>query len=127
MASSGLVFLGYPLHPPGKPERIRDAHLVNIAVPMLFLQGTRDLFALPDLLHQTVKTQHAAKLVQIQNDDWDLALGARLVVVIGRIDRGHLLPESSGFPRMLRRPTPAARSHLTSIGSQKSFARRIGG
>jgi uncharacterized protein len=40
----GLAFLGYPLHPPGKPERIRDAHLRDIAVPMLFIEGTRDPF-----------------------------------------------------------------------------------
>src|SRR5918996_9449 len=42
--ADGLVFLGYPLHPPGKPERIRDAHLRTISVPMLFVEGTRDPF-----------------------------------------------------------------------------------
>lgn len=40
----GLVFLGYPLHPPGRPDRIRDAHLYDIAVPLLFVEGTRDPF-----------------------------------------------------------------------------------
>jgi predicted alpha/beta-hydrolase family hydrolase len=40
----GLVFLGYPLHPPGKPEQRRDAHLPAIQEPMLFVQGTRDAF-----------------------------------------------------------------------------------
>lgn len=40
----GLVFLGYPLHPPGRPERIRKAHLPEIGVPMLFVEGTRDPF-----------------------------------------------------------------------------------
>jgi predicted alpha/beta-hydrolase family hydrolase len=52
---AGLVFLGYPLHPPGKPERIRDEHLSRIQVPMLFLQGTSDPFASPDLLGRVVK------------------------------------------------------------------------
>lgn len=47
MPAAGLVYLGYPLHPPGKPEKLRDAHLYGITVPMLFLQGTRDTFALP--------------------------------------------------------------------------------
>jgi uncharacterized protein len=47
--------LGYPLHPPGKPERIRDEHLSRIEVPMLFLQGTSDPFASPDLLRRVVK------------------------------------------------------------------------
>jgi predicted alpha/beta-hydrolase family hydrolase len=39
---AGLVFLGYPLHPAGRPERLRDAHLPRITCPMLFVQGTRD-------------------------------------------------------------------------------------
>lgn len=50
LPAAGLVFLGYPLHPPGRPERLRDEHLYRIRVPMLFLQGTRDPFARPDLL-----------------------------------------------------------------------------
>ena len=48
--AAGLVFLGYPLHPPGQPERRREAHLPKIEAPMLFVQGTRDAFARPDLL-----------------------------------------------------------------------------
>jgi hypothetical protein len=40
----GLVFLGYPLHPPGKPDRRRDAHLPSIRQRMLFVQGSRDAF-----------------------------------------------------------------------------------
>jgi predicted alpha/beta-hydrolase family hydrolase len=39
---SKLVFLGYPLHAPGKKDQIRDAHLHTISIPMLFLAGTRD-------------------------------------------------------------------------------------
>jgi len=40
----GLAFLGYPLHPPGKPAQRRDAHLPAIQEPMLFVQGTKDAF-----------------------------------------------------------------------------------
>ncbi|MBP3042347.1 dienelactone hydrolase [Arthrobacter jiangjiafuii] len=47
MTAAGLIFLGYPLHPPGKPEKLRDEHLYGLSLPMLFLQGTRDPFALP--------------------------------------------------------------------------------
>ncbi|NKX50744.1 dienelactone hydrolase [Arthrobacter deserti] len=50
MPAAGLVFLGYPLHPPGKPEKLRDGHLYGLPLPMLFLQGTRDPFATPALL-----------------------------------------------------------------------------
>lgn len=48
----GLVFLGYPLHPPGRPERLRDAHLANVKVPMLFVEGTRDPFCPLDTLER---------------------------------------------------------------------------
>jgi predicted alpha/beta-hydrolase family hydrolase len=41
----GLAFLGFPLHPPGKPSIVRAEHLSNIRIPMLFVQGTRDKFA----------------------------------------------------------------------------------
>jgi predicted alpha/beta-hydrolase family hydrolase len=50
LAITGLVFLGYPLHPPGKPTERRDKHLPSIARPMLFVQGTRDAFGTPDEL-----------------------------------------------------------------------------
>jgi predicted alpha/beta-hydrolase family hydrolase len=48
--ADGLVFLGYPLHPPGRFDRLRDRHLDAVAAPMLFVQGTRDAFAREDLL-----------------------------------------------------------------------------
>jgi uncharacterized protein len=44
---AGLVFLGYPLHPPGRPDRLRSAHLQDVKAPMLFVQGSRDAFGTP--------------------------------------------------------------------------------
>jgi uncharacterized protein len=46
----GLGFLGFPLHPPGKPGTSRAEHLDKVRIPMLFLQGTRDQFAQLDLI-----------------------------------------------------------------------------
>jgi len=46
----GLVFLGFPLHPPGQPSENRAKHLFDVQIPMLFLQGTRDEFANLELL-----------------------------------------------------------------------------
>ena len=46
----GLIFLGFPLHPPGQPSDVRGEHLSAVTVPLLFLQGTRDEFARRDLL-----------------------------------------------------------------------------
>ena len=51
----GLVFLGFPLHPPGRPDDKRAEHLAHVQVPMLFLQGTRDDFATLKLLQPLVK------------------------------------------------------------------------
>jgi len=51
----GLVFLGFPLHPPGRPGNERAEHLTQVQIPMLFLQGTRDDFADLKLLRPVVK------------------------------------------------------------------------
>ena len=51
----GVVLLGYPLHPPGKPQQLRTAHLPNIRVPMLFVQGAKDPFGTPDELRPVLE------------------------------------------------------------------------
>jgi len=51
----GLVFFGFPLHPPGRPGTARAEHLTSVDVPMLFLQGTRDEFAQLDVLREVVR------------------------------------------------------------------------
>jgi predicted alpha/beta-hydrolase family hydrolase len=51
---AGLVLLGYPLHPPGRPDRPRDRHLAAIRRPMLIVQGSRDAFGLPAELQPVI-------------------------------------------------------------------------
>ena len=51
----GLVFLGFPLHPPGRPDDKRAEHLAQVRIPMLFLQGDRDEFADLKLLKPVVR------------------------------------------------------------------------
>ena len=51
----GLVFLGFPLHPPGRPSDKRAEHLAQVRIPMLFLQGDRDEFAALNLVKPVVK------------------------------------------------------------------------
>jgi len=75
--AAGIVFLGYPLHPPGQPERIRDAHLRQIDAPMLFLQGSRDAFAMPDRLHRTVAALPFATLCEIPDGDHSFKVRGR--------------------------------------------------
>jgi len=50
----GLVLLGYPLHPPGRPDQRRDSHLPDVRRPMLFVQGSRDTFGTPAELQSVV-------------------------------------------------------------------------
>ena len=61
----GLVFLGYPLHPPGRPDKLRDAHLKNVRAPMLFLQGTRDGFGTPGELRAVFKTSKLSATIYV--------------------------------------------------------------
>jgi predicted alpha/beta-hydrolase family hydrolase len=73
MPAAGLVFVSYPLHPPGKPERIRDEHLYRIGVPMIFVEGTRDPFATPELLAGVLaKLGDRAELISIEGGDHSL-------------------------------------------------------
>jgi len=55
MPAAGLVFLGYPLHAPGRADQPRDEHLYGLEVPMLFLQGTKDPFADSDVLGEVLR------------------------------------------------------------------------
>lgn len=54
-ACDGLLLLAYPLHPPGKPDQLRDAHLPAIKVPVICFNGTRDPFCTPELMEEVLK------------------------------------------------------------------------
>jgi hypothetical protein len=70
---NALVFLGYPLHPPGKPEQLRDAHLKDVRAPMLFVQGSRDAFGTTDEIRAVIKRLHLpATLHTIEGGDHSL-------------------------------------------------------
>jgi hypothetical protein len=75
----GLVLLAYPLHPPGKPERLRAAHLERIMAPMLFLQGTRDPFAEPTLLARTLAQLPGATRHRLEGGDHGHKVAGRSV------------------------------------------------
>jgi predicted alpha/beta-hydrolase family hydrolase len=71
-APAALIFFGYPLHPPGKPAQRRDAHLPRIAVPMLFLHGTRDPFGTPEEMTTLTASLPAATLHIVEGGDHSL-------------------------------------------------------
>src|SRR5215510_1662071 len=70
---TALVFLGYPLHAPGKMDQLRDQHLYALKIPMLFISGTKDTFAEGDLLGNVVaKIGTNATLEWIEGGDHSL-------------------------------------------------------
>ena len=74
----GLIFLGFPLHPPGQPSDERARHLLDVKVPMLFLQGTRDEFAKLELLRAvTGRLGERATLKLFQDADHSFHVPAR--------------------------------------------------
>jgi predicted alpha/beta-hydrolase family hydrolase len=87
---AGLVLLGYPLHPPGKPQQLRSAHLPSVRAPMLFVQGSRDPFGTPAELAPIVeKLARGTRLHVIQSGDHSLAVpkrsGQTFETVIARV------------------------------------------
>jgi predicted alpha/beta-hydrolase family hydrolase len=89
--AAGLAFQSYPLHPPGKPERLRDAHLYGISVPMLFVSGTKDEFASGDLLDGIIAKLPSATLHRIEGANHGLRVKGRapadvLAEVVDTID-----------------------------------------
>jgi predicted alpha/beta-hydrolase family hydrolase len=81
----GLAFLGFPLHPPGTPSDERGAHLFDVRIPMLFLQGTRDEFAELPLLNALVAKLGARATLKLFDDaDHSFHVPART----GRKDSG---------------------------------------
>ncbi|GAB3285016.1 alpha/beta hydrolase [Sinomonas notoginsengisoli] len=70
----GLIFLGYPLHPAGRPEKLRDEHLYGLTLPMLFLSGTRDTLATGELLEGVVAGLPTATLTWQEGGDHSFAV-----------------------------------------------------
>jgi predicted alpha/beta-hydrolase family hydrolase len=92
---AGLVLLGYPLHPPGKPDQLRAKHLPAIKAPMLFVQGSRDAFGTPDELRPILGKLKSAELFEVAGGDHSFKVLKRAGVsqedtykmVLDRIDR----------------------------------------
>jgi hypothetical protein len=74
---TGLVFLGYPLHPPGKPEQRRDAHLPAIRERMLFAQGTRDAFGGAAEIAALLPSLQHAQLHEVDGGDHSFKVSGR--------------------------------------------------
>ena len=74
----GLVLLGYPLHPPGQPLKLRDAHLPAITRPVLFVQGSRDTFGTPGELQPVLaRMQPPPTLHVVEGGDHSFKVSGR--------------------------------------------------
>lgn len=92
---TGLVFLGFPLHPRGRPSTDRARHLHDVRQPMLFVQGTRDPLAEPELLAAVVRTLgHRAELYLVDGADHGFAVPKRM-----HRDRREVTAEIAGTVR----------------------------
>ena len=86
-APAGLVFFGYPLHPPGKPDQRRDRHLPDVGAPMLFLSGTRDPFGSPEEFTALVATLPNATLEILEGGDHSLLASKAQEAKSSRLER----------------------------------------
>jgi uncharacterized protein len=87
-ACQGLLLFSYPLHPAGKPEKLRDAHLPAIQVPVLCFNGTRDELCRRDLMEQALtKVQARWEMCWIEGGDHSLR-GKRALQDVGERVRG---------------------------------------
>lgn len=77
---TGIVFFGFPLHPPGKPSIERADHLKKVNAPMLFLQGSRDELAAWDLIEQVCGSLKKATLKRIEGADHAFKAGKQDVI-----------------------------------------------
>ncbi|MFT7669135.1 MAG: putative alpha/beta-hydrolase family hydrolase [Planctomycetota bacterium] len=95
----GLIFLGYPLHPQGKPEKLRTAHFPEIHTPSLFLQGTRDGLCNLELLRKALPSYGAAiDLVVIEGGDHSFKVLKRLGIAQSEV-HARLVHEMSTWIR----------------------------
>ena len=94
---AGLLFFGYPLHPPGKPDQRRDKHLPAIAVPMLFIHGTRDPFGSPEEMRALVDELPTARLHLVEEGDHSLVTPKRQDPTGARLE--HALDVAAEFIR----------------------------
>ncbi len=74
---TGIIFFGFPLHPPGAPDTKRAEHLRDLTIPALFLQGTRDALAEEKLIKGVVKKLPNATLMLLEGADHSFKSGKR--------------------------------------------------
>jgi predicted alpha/beta-hydrolase family hydrolase len=105
---AGLVFLGYPLHPPSDPKKLRAAHLARVRAPMLFVQGERDPFGTPaEIARATRGLAKKPALYVVPDGDHSFAVRKSLGIPEERIHEDALdaidaFMRASAGPRPLR-------------------------
>jgi len=102
---SGLVFLGYPLHPPGRPQQRRDAHLPAIAQPMLFVQGSRDEFGTAGEIRELLpRLNPHAQLFEVADGDHSFKVRVKITGKKQAAVFTEIFDRVETFIRSVRRP-----------------------
>jgi predicted alpha/beta-hydrolase family hydrolase len=97
---AGLVFLGYPLHPPGRPDKLRADHLKDIQAPMLFVQGARDAFGTEKEIDAVIKKLRLpATLYAIEGGDHSF-----------KVPKGLGVPQQTVYETIMDKVTQWARA-----------------
>jgi hypothetical protein len=93
---AGVVMLGYPLHPPGEPQKLRVEHLPKVRAPMLFVQGSRDTFGTQQEMEPVVAGLPRARLLLIEGGDHSLAVPKKSGVTLPQT-MAHVAAEIARF------------------------------
>lgn len=87
LALAGLVLLGYPLHPPGRLDKLRDAHLPKLGRPSLFIQGSRDTFGTPEELRPVLaRITPAPTLHVVEGGDHSFKIGSSRSAAVRQVE-----------------------------------------
>ncbi|MEX1128761.1 MAG: alpha/beta fold hydrolase [Vicinamibacterales bacterium] len=98
----GVVLFGYPLHPPGQPEKRRDAHLPSIKEPMLFIQGSADTFGNEAEMRALMPALQKAELHVIEGGDHSFKVKGGAKAVAAAFEQ--VIDTAAGWIKGLRQP-----------------------
>lgn len=126
---AGIVVLGYPLHPVGRPAALRSHHLRDLRLPVMFVQGTRDVFGAPDELRQVLPRARGSEIHVVDGGDHSFSVPKRSPLTQAEVHEGikdaiALWMSAIGSGRGATSPLPKVRPIPSRVRSQLRALRR---
>ena len=123
---AALVLISYPLHPPGRPDRLRTAHFPDLRVPCLFVSGRRDAFGSPaELERETAAIPGAVTLVLVDGDHALRKRDAEVAGIVARVvGRADLMRNDEAGPQTSPRATSGPPRSASRSGDRRSLTFR---